>query len=213
MSRSRKTKPQPQNDIAAHQFEVGRQLLSESPLFNSLLLHAEIVRAHNAIVPREGWALVRRDGTICVHPTRRAEPQEWQWILGHCLLHLAFEHFREDNSLAWNAACDAIVARFLADTKTGTAPLELTQTVPPLPSRDEQQLARRFEQDGIADAFANLGTAGVGALDMQWSETPRKDWYRGASLDWAQIFANGLSHAVTHAVRVAAGVAGPIRHQ
>ena len=207
MSRSHKTKPQPQNDIAARQFEIGQQLLGQSPLFNPLLLHVEIVRQHNGIVPRDGWALVRRDGTIFVHPTRRAEPQEWQWILGHCLLHLAFEHFREDNSPAWNAACDCIVARFLADTKTGAPPLELTQLLPPLPSRDENQLARQFESDGIATAFASSGTAGSGALDMTWSEEPRRDWYRGASLDWAQIFANGLSHAVTHAVRVAAGVA------
>ena len=201
----RKTKAQPQNDIAARQFELGRQLLGASPLFAPLLLHAEIVRAHNGIVPREGWAVVRSDGTIYIHPTRRAESDEWQWVLGHCLLHLAFEHFREDNSPAWNAACDAVVARFLADTKTGVPPLELSQQLPALPTRDEHQLARRFEGDGIPDAFANLGTAGTGALDMLWSDEPRRDWYRGAALDWAQIFAQGLTQAVTRAVAVAAG--------
>lgn len=201
----RKTKAQPQNDIAQRQFEMGRQRLGQSPLFAPLLLHAEIVRAHNGIVPRAGWAVAARDGTIFVHPTRRAEPEEWQWVLGHCLLHLAFDHFREDNPPAWNAACDCIVARFLADTKIGAAPLELNQWLPPLPSRDENQLARRFANDGIGDAFANSGTAGDTALDMLWTEQPRTDWIRGTPLDWAQIFAQGLSNAVTHAVRVAAG--------
>ena len=203
----RRPKPQPQNDIAARQFEAGRQLLGHSPLFSPLLMHAEIVRAHNGLVPPGGWAIARSDGTIYVHPSRRAEPEEWQWILGHCLLHLAFDHFREHNTAAWNAACDCIVARFLADTKTGAPPLELAQQLAPLPSRDELQLARRFEDDGIAANFANWGTAGAGALDMTWSEHPRTDWYRGAPLDWGQIFASGLSNAVTHAVRVAAGVA------
>ena len=203
----RRSKPQPQNDIAARQFELGRQLLGQSPLFAPLLMHAEIIRAHNGIVPSGGWASVRSDGTIHVHPARRAEPEEWQWILGHCLLHLAFDHFRSDNSAAWNAACDCIVARFLADTKTGVPPLELNQTLGALPSRDENQLARRFESDGIAPGFANWGTAGAGALDMTWSDTPRTDWYHRAPLDWGQIFASGLSNAVTHAVRVAAGVA------
>ena len=201
----RKTKTQPQNDIAAQQFARGEQLLRDSPLFAPLWLHAEIVRRHDGKVPQGSWAIVRRDGTIHVHPTRRAEPQEWQWILGHCLLHLAFEHFRGDNSPAWNAACDCIVARFLADTKTGVPPLELHDSLPPLPSRDEHQLARRFESDGIPDALANWGTAGVGALDMEWSDEPRRNWYANAPLDWAQIFASGLSNAVTKAVRVAAG--------
>ena len=209
MPRKSKNKPQPQNDIALRQLQAGRTLLGQSPLFAPLLMHAEIVRHHDGVVPREGWAIVRSDGTIHVHPSRRAEPEEWQWVLGHCLLHLAFEHFRENNSPAWNAACDGIVARFLADTKTGAPPSELASVLPPLPSRDEHQLARRFESDGIPAAFGNLGTAGAGAgaLDMAWSDEPRTDWYSNAPLDWAQIFAAGLSNAVTHAVRVAAGVA------
>ena len=203
----RRPKPQLQNDIAARQFAAGLDALRQSPLFAPLLIHAEIVRAHDGVVPRGGWAIVRRDGVIHVHPTRRAEPEEWQWVVGHCLLHLAFDHFCEDNSPAWNAACDCIVARFLADTKTGAPPLELAQSVEALPSRDEHQLARRFESDGIPANFANLGTAGAGALDMAWNEAPRTDWYRGKPLDWGQIFAAGLSRAVTHAVRVAAGAA------
>ena len=170
-------------------------------------MHAEIIRAHNGLVPPGGWAIARSDGTIYIHPARRAEPEEWQWVLGHCLLHLAFDHFREHNSVAWNAACDCIAARFLADTKTGVPPFELAQQLGPLPSRDETQLARRFESDGIPASFANWGTAGAGHLDMTWSDTPRRDWYHGAPLDWSQIFASGLSNAVTHAVRVAAGVA------
>ena len=91
MPRSRK--PQPQNDIAERQFLAGQHLLGQSPLFAPLLMHAEIWRRHDGKVPSGAYAIVRRDGVIHVHPARRAQPQEWQWILGHCLLHLAFEHF------------------------------------------------------------------------------------------------------------------------
>ena len=209
MPRKPKSKPQPQNDIAAQQLAAGLEALRDNPLFAPLLMHADIVRQHNSIVPRGGWAIVRSDGTINIHPTRRAEPEEWQWVVGHCLLHLAFEHFRRDNSPAWNAACDCIVARFLADIRVGAPPLELNRSLaalPPLSARDESALARRFESDGIPVHFRNLGTAGAGALDMEWTDDARTDWYRSAPLDWAQIFAQGLSQAVTRAVRVAAGI-------
>lgn len=207
MARTRKIPPQ--NDIAARDFAFAVQQLRENPLFQPLLLHAEIVRAHNGIVPREGFALARNDGTIFVHPTRRLEPEEWQWVLGHALLHLAFEHFRADATPAWNAACDCVVARFLADCKIGAPPLELNaslQNMPALPAREEATLARRFEQEGIPETFQKIGTGAPGALDMLWSDEVRVDWHSNAPLDWAQIFAAGLTNAVTSAVRVAAGV-------
>ncbi len=200
----------PQIDIAAQKFELGLSSLRSHPLFSALVMHAEFVRrndsSHNQ-VPRDGFCVVQADGKIRVHPTRRAEPGEWQYVLAHALLHLAFDHFRAVNTPEWNAACDCVVARFLADIKLGNAPFEILPDThfPILPARDEETLAARF-QDGIPPQLAQLGTAGRGVLDMEWREVETRSYWKAP--EWSRLFSDGLQRAVSSAVRVAAGLDG-----
>ncbi len=197
--------------MAAVQFERGLSNLRQHPLFSALAMHAEFIRRndsnHNG-VPREGFCVVRADGQIRVHPTRRVEPSEWEYVLAHALLHLAFDHFHAHNTPEWNAACDCVVARFLADIKVGTAPIDILphSQFPPLPAREEESLAARFREGGIPPHLAQLGTAGVGNLDMEWCEPVKHAYYRPP--EWPRLFSDGLQRAVSSAVRVAAGLDG-----
>ena len=57
---------------------------------------------------------------IHVHPTRRASPDEWMYVLAHCLLHLGFGHFQEGRRpREWQTACDLFVPAFWRDLKLG----------------------------------------------------------------------------------------------
>jgi len=97
--------------------------------------------------PRSGWAVVAEDGQIHAHPTRRAEPEEWAWVLAHGLLHLGFGHFqRKKRPREWAAACCCTVWRFLADLKFGRPPEEVS--LHGLPS-GEENLYEHFCEAGI----------------------------------------------------------------
>ena len=204
-------KKSPPNDPATENFNAAWHALYVHPIFAPLMHHASIVRAKNDKnngVPQNGWAVVRNDGHIHVHPTRRADAGEWVYVLAHCLLHLAWNHVRPNVSPAWNAACDCVAARFLLDISLGSPPVEmiaLYAPFPALPGRDEATLERAFERE-IPPFARGLNTA-AGQLDMEWVEVERHSWTTPP--DWAQLFSNGLSEALTRAVRVAGGDENP----
>lgn len=129
--------------------------------------------------------------------------------MAHALLHLAFDHFRATNTPEWNAACDCVVARFLADIKVGAAPFQILPDAqfPVLPARDEDTLAARFRQNGIPPQLAKLGTAGT-QPDMEWQERPEYSHSYWKPPEWPRLFSDGLQRAVSSAVRIAAGLDG-----
>lgn len=159
---------------------------------------------HN-LCPRDGWAVVTSNGTIHVHPKRRAAPEEWTWILAHALLHLGFGHFQKRaRADLWNLACDLFVNRFLADLKLGRRPAEIETAglLPPgLPTTSENALYEWLFERGVPPELTGGGTAGPTAADMIWDESR---WGR-ADLDWKALLGEGLRNAVTAAVDVAGG--------
>lgn len=202
----------PGRDIAAENYASGLAQLERHPLFSALVRHAHFERRndsnHNG-VPRDGYCVVQSDGRIRVHPTRRAEPDEWMYVLAHALLHLAFDHFRASMTPEWNAACDCVVGRFLADIKVGTVPYDILpdSSFPLLPARDEETLAARFLQTGIPSQLATLGTAGRQA-DMEWRDRAEYSSPYWKPPEWSRLFSEGLQRAVSSAVRIAAGLDG-----
>lgn len=200
----------PQTDPATEAFEGGHRLVYWHPIFAPLMERAYLERRNtndgkNNGVPREGWAVVRSDGVIRVHPTRRATPDEWAYVIAHCLLHLAWNHIKPDESPTWNTACDCVVARFLQDIEFGTPPQDMLPegtALPAFPGRDELTIARAFEMDGVPPWARTLGTA-RGTLDWEWTPPVTNVWH--APPDWGQLFSKGLTEALTHAVRVASG--------
>lgn len=196
-------RPEPKLDPATKAFFAGQQLVAEHPLFAPLLQRVHVVREKRNYCPQDGWAVVLENGAIHAHPTRRGEPAEWAYVVAHCLLHLGFGHFRiGEKSLDWNAACDVVVARFLADLKFGRCPVEMQYELGGVRADDEDRLFRGFREHSLPDALRGLGTAGERSGDMFWWPQPFSSRYYD---DWPRVFAAGLVASVKSAVRVAGG--------
>lgn len=190
-------------DPATKAYREGSTLVAKHPLFGPLFQRTYEFRQQKTYCPPDGWAVVLENGAIHVHPTRRGAPEEWAYVLAHCLLHLAFGHFRvAEPTLDWNAACDVAVARFLADLKFGRCPPEMACDLHDVRADDEEQLYRRFQERSLPDALRGLGTAGEKSGDMFWTPQPMR---RDDREEWTRAFAAGLVASVSRAVRVAGG--------
>ena len=155
-----------------------------------------------------GWAFVTKDGRIFTNPEMPGSVANWEFILAHCLLHLAFNHFvyRKD-FLAWNIACDCVINQFLHDLKFGTSPGGLIFPVPGQP-KNEDRLYKKFQLEGIPDELIGMTTAGRMVTDIK-NSYPRKtySWYAGKP-DWQQLFSMGLSEALRESIRKVSEIYG-----
>ncbi len=201
MPRSRK-KGKSQENIAERNFWDAYRMLEVHPMFAPVLAHARVYRyIPSSSGAGDGWAVVSSAGVIYTHPTRRAEPEEWVYVLAHCMLHLGFGHFRRDRKRQeWNTACDCFVARFLRELKLGRAPADVNSQ-PEFAAASEDRLYDALCESGIPPEIAGAGTAGPQPRDMFFE--PDSFWNR--DVDWKARFGVGLSAAVASAVSVAAG--------
>lgn len=148
--------------------------------------------------PREGWAVVNPDGEIYANTRRRGTPQEWLYVLAHCMLHLALGHFvqeREVDSL-WNTACDCVVAKMLAELHIGSPPVELSWPIPGN-VRDEEQLYQWLKEHDETE-YRRFSVMGTACADMDWTLSERHKWRR--QVDWQKEFAEGIRAGVLEAV-------------
>lgn len=195
-------------DPATQAFLDGSSLIYGNPLFAPLAQHAHLVRREDSRCPADGWAVVSQNGAVELHPKRRAEPEEWAWVIAHCLLHLGFGHFvPKSRPELWNLACDAVVGRFLTDLKLGRRPLEIAP-VPPFSAPSERALYEQWEETGPGEGFVILGTAGPSYCDLIFE--PAHRWGR-REVEWQRLLAEGLRAAVAGAVDVAGGAASSWR--
>lgn len=200
MPRRKAEKP----DKALESFRAGVAALHRHPMFAPLLMYASVRRHEGGGFPDDGWAVVSSEGDVIAHPKRLARPEEWTYVLAHCLLHLGLGHFdRATVTREWNLACDCVVARFLAGLKLGRAPEEM-DTEPPFAAKSEERLLVEIGAAGLPEKSTLYGTAGGGRGDML--ERPPS---RFPGLDrrkrWRESFAQGVAEAVTRAVDAAGG--------
>ena len=178
-------------------------MLHEHPLFAPLLMRTHVYRVHDGYCPPDGWAVVLENGRIDVHDKRRGEPDEWAYVVAHCLLHLAFGHFHVGEKwIEWNTACDFVVAKFLADLKFGECPDDMRFDFGGFAGLDEDRLFAHFREHGIPKELNSIGSAGAHSGDMFWTPQPMQKQARN---DWTRAFAAGLVASVRSAVRVAGG--------
>ena len=173
-------------------------------MFSPLLMRVSVIRREEQnFCPEQGWAVVFSSGSIHVHPKRRAAPEEWVYVIAHCLLHLGFGHFQKRaRPELWNLACDAFVSRFLDDLKLGRRPDEIN-AASDLPAATENALYDAFFERGVPLHLRDCGTAGPGLADMTLLDLPK--WMKRGD-DWVRLFGEGLRAAVTGAVDIAGGV-------
>jgi predicted metal-dependent peptidase len=192
-------------DPAEEAFEAGTELVKQHPLLRFVLGYCAIYRnERTSECPDDGWALVSQSGAIHAHPKRRGEPEEWAYVIAHCLLHLGFGHIQAKEQLTpeWQAACDVVVTRFLRDLKFGRNPVGDRMD---LPGGTEDSLFRRFREGGIPSQVRDLSVAGTSGADMVWGESW---WDDHDPRQFQRALAEGLTDAVAAAVEIAGG-AGP----
>ncbi|HEY2292868.1 MAG TPA: VWA-like domain-containing protein [Thermoanaerobaculia bacterium] len=202
---SRRSGSRAAENPAAAAFAAAVQILDHHPIFARLRKRVSVVRnEEHSLCPAQGWAVVLSNGAIHVHPKRRADPEEWVYVLAHGLLHLGFGHFeKRARPDLWNLACDASVSRFLSDLKLGRRPQEINAATD-LPSTTENALYDAFFERGVPPHLKDCGTAGPGAVDMVFVAQERWGMKRE---DWVRLFGEGLRAAVAGAVDVAGGAA------
>ncbi len=106
-------KKQNANNPAEEAFKEGYGIVRANPILGPLLRRADAFFNDSYPMARDDWAWVNSKGQIYANFHRRASPQNWAYVLAHCLLHLALGHIREDRDgdPLWNAACDCTAAR------------------------------------------------------------------------------------------------------
>jgi predicted metal-dependent peptidase len=178
-------------------FHAGIALLDRHPLFYGLLSRSYVNRRKDdATCPRTEWAVVNQEGHIDCSYSRRGTPDDWAYVVAHCLLHLAFgHHVEQKHPVAWNLACDLQVADFLAGVGVGTAPAEYRLSME-APARGEEAIYELLVARGGAPHDASR--------DLVWNPKLRE-----REVDWQKLFARGVRDSVTHAVRIAGGLQDP----
>jgi len=178
---------------------LGWNAVLQHPMFAHIGDNVTVTRQRGTH-PSDGWAQadsVSRE--IIVDPTRNAEPGQWAWVFAHLLLHLGFGHLDPRVSFASGAdatAADVEVNRFLATLKFGSSPFDLPAI---WPVGSPERLADQWRLTGIPPGLETCGVAGTAPCIKRGP--PR----RGAERDWRQLFAYGLTDAVSAAMDVAGG--------
>ena len=90
MVRKRKKKENPVEKL----FYQGVQLVKQNTLFMFLYDYARIDRSKNNLCPENGWAVVTSEGALHVNYFKKGAPEEWLYVISHCLLHLGLQHFK-----------------------------------------------------------------------------------------------------------------------
>lgn len=184
------------DDPAARALAEGIAMVRSHPALAGIEARARIVAAAQSRCPKGGWALVTSEGALHLEPRRRAEPEQWAWVIGHCLLHLGLAHHRErPEPLAWNLACDRAADSLLGALACGRRPADWGEPLDHLPAGEEaayHQLVAR----GVPDGYRG---------DLIFEARPR---YVRSPPDWPGILARGLQLALEQAVRRAAGLDG-----
>jgi predicted metal-dependent peptidase len=206
MARSRRKTNNPQ-DAAEQNFLKGYYTVKYHPMFAPLMTRAHVYRdtfAWEMSVPAatDGWAVVTSNGSVYANPKRKAEPEQWVYVIAHCLLHLSLGHFQEKHRpVEWNTACDCFTAKFLKDLKLGRAPSDINSD-PGFPGNTEDKIYKAFCDNGIPPEALQCGTGSSQQQDMLFRESS----YSSRNTDWTVLFGIGLSDAITSAINVAAGV-------
>ena len=196
---ARKNSKEPK-DKALEAVLVGWSTVRRHPMFAYIGQQLTVTR-RDGIRPDDGWAQVDSEtGEIIVDPNRKAEPEQWTWVFAHLMLHLGFGHLDPRASFASRAeatAVDVEVDRFLASLKFGGTPFELPGI---WPVGSPERLAGEWRLTGVPAGLETCGVAGTAPCVTKG----RRHWGDDVP-DWRQLFAYGLTDAVSAAIDVAGG--------
>lgn len=188
-------------DLWLERFQLGYDMTERHPIFGPLLRYVHVNPVDGAHF--KGAAICGDDGYVTVNRKLRLEPEEWAYVLAHCLLHYGLWHFEDKaDPVKWNVACDMVIDKFLADAKLFREPAFM-RNVTPHHADSEEALYHRLLENPLTDELHGGFSTSGGFTDFEIGKLGGHDYYR--KQHYTNIFANALIYAVTAAVGVAAG--------
>lgn len=198
---------QKKKDTWLEQFQPGYDMVERHPIFGPLLRFVH-VNPTTENTQMKGAARCDDHGYITVNRRQRLAPEEWAYVLAHCLLHFGLWHFEDKaDPVKWNVACDMYIAKFLADAKLFRAP-EFMRTLSCYPVDSEESICRRLREIPLTDELHGGFSTSGGFVDFELTGKHVHRYYRygvDAKHHYTTIFADALTNAVSAAVGVAAG--------
>ncbi len=200
-------------DIPAKEriFREGFQLIAEHKLFQ--YLDGNVYMKPHRAYGKNGAAIVDKNGKIYVNTSISLTPKEWAYTLAHCLLHLAFGHFDDDNipkdangdfnMACWNKACDIYITRFLHDIAFGEPICADPALAYTIKLNDERKIYEHLLSLSEADLIQEYGTNGT-QPDMLGLEHPII-YKNGEKNEFAESFSFALNTSVSNAIHHAGG--------
>ena len=189
----------------------GRELIKRHPLFGKLHICAFHVPASE--LGKNIPARVSSSSCIYLNKDCDRSPEEWAYLIAHCMLHLSFGHFdaeripgywqkisekqqiwvnRYDPGL-WNMACDIFIARFLLDIRFGRSNISAEKLAVYGSSTDERKIYEYLVTHHIPVKYDDFGTAGE-RPDMIGTDSPLT--YRYGQNSNISEFAYALAESV-----------------
>ncbi len=208
--------------------QAGIALVKRHPLFGAL--YGNFYITDNEIQPAKGnFACVTSSGNIYLNCYARLEPEQWAFVIAHCLLHLSFGHFDAEklpsyiqehgnvqsdappklNKALWNTACDIYVTKFLNDIKFGKPVCENPSDLFAGNLSDEHKIYAILTEQNHPETDCRFSTMPAGNLsgiscDMYGLDTPLR-YPPGRQNHFMQRFAFALANSVSAAVSTAGG--------
>ena len=189
----------------------GIKIIENHQLFGKLDITLQT--AKKDVLSKGTSAISDEDGFIILNKYENHSPQEWAYIIAHCMLHLCFDNFEEfrknqyDKKL-WNMACDIYITKFLSDIKFGTPTAEITDNS--IVSSGEKQIYDKLIKNGISPESNIYGTSKAGEPDMMWDKyyQNRQNYRYGNNTTYAVKFAYAVSDSVRAVINEAGGKTG-----
>lgn len=167
----------------------GLELVNQHPIFRRLCISNKIVNKNE--LGKNIPAKVSSSGVIYLNKNCDKTPNEWAYLIAHCMLHLSFGHFDAERMPGywqqiteknkkwinnyvpdlWNMACDIFIARFLADIKFGTSDIDVTELSVYGRASSEIKIYEYLVEKQISADNNSFGTAGK-LPDMIGTQTP-----------------------------------------
>ncbi|MBQ9361779.1 MAG: hypothetical protein IJT96_12160 [Lachnospiraceae bacterium] len=222
-----KEKKESQKERNRRLLTEGETILAKHPVFRHVCCYAG--REGNSRLGKNTSAVVslKESHNILVNEDMELAPAQWAYVIAHCYLHLAFNHYDTEkmpgytamdetgketrkascNLKLWNIACDIYIAKFLSDIKLGT-PLG-NVSVEKFPARvltDESLIYEYLVENEYPENLNEFGTASPSAMDM-WSLDLNGKTFKEATRwsRWDENFAYAIRRAAENTVSMAAG--------
>ena len=198
--------------------QSGIEMLRRKPPFGLMYYNYRIVCWDKNRIGKNTPAVATSSGEIRLNKDYDLDPKQWVYVIAHCMLHMVFGHFDEENmpgfiadkdgsvvrkphfdAKTWNHACDIFIASFLNGLKYGEplANREVKEYVPSV--TDEKKIYEYLIENPKLNEISMFGTGAEDGLDMIGLDKPLK-YEKGRANSYPKFFAEALADSVSDAI-------------